>query len=137
MARRIKKCLDCGKSILETSKRCQSCAQKERFTRNGAWNKGKKRWWESPMQWVKGEPRLAGEKNYLWKGEKVSYVGLHQWVTRWKGKPCKCELCRTNELKKRGYDWANIDGEYKRDLDDYIRLCKSCHKKYDQGGVYL
>lgn len=74
---------------------------------------------------------VTGEKNYLWKGDKVSYRSLHHWVARWLGKPSKCEHC-----DKIGYGrkmhWANKSGKYLRDLKDWIRLCPSCHTKYDK-----
>jgi len=35
------------------------------------------------------------------------------------------------------YEWANISGEYKRDVSDYIQLCPSCHRKFDMGKITL
>lgn len=80
----------------------------------------------------KGHTINKGEKNYLWKGENVgySYSGLHLWVSRWKGKPSLCEFCGTITAKK--YEWANIDHKYRRVLEDYIRMCTPCHRKYDR-----
>ena len=69
------------------------------------------------------------ERHGMWKGDKVKYRALHQWVERWKGKSNVCEVCGTITAKK--YDWANINHTYKRILEDYIRMCRSCHKKYD------
>ena len=71
----------------------------------------------------------TGEKNHKWKGNNVGYVGLHSWIARKKGKPKKCEKC-----KKEGegrYEWANISGEYRRNVNDFIRLCVVCHKNFD------
>ena len=34
-------------------------------------------------------------------------------------------------MDKKRYHWANISGEYKRDLTDYKRLCVSCHRYFD------
>jgi len=95
MARRNKKCPDCRKMILEYSTRCQSCAQKERFTRMKIWNSGKTKMndkrldYNRPTSWKKGEipkgsrlfvkgqtaimrgkPRLdiRGDKHFNWKG---------------------------------------------------------------------
>lgn len=70
-----------------------------------------------------------GPDHHMWQAEKVSYSAIHAWVTRHKGSPQKCEHCQTTEPRK--YEWANIDHKYKRDLDDYIRLCTSCHRQYD------
>lgn len=75
-----------------------------------------------------------GVKAYNWKGDKAGYKAIHQWITRCLGKANKCEghlfgiKCRG--LEKR-FEWANISGEYKRDLKDYIQLGHSCHIKYD------
>ena len=70
-----------------------------------------------------------GGKNHSWRGNKVKYRALHDWVNRWKGKPNKCEKC--NSEKEKRYDWANISKKYKRELTDWIRLCRSCHLKSD------
>jgi hypothetical protein len=72
----------------------------------------------------------TGEKNWNWKGDKVSYQALHSWVRRHKGTPHECEKCGTTEPRK--YEWANISGEYKRDLSDWIRVCTKCHRKMDK-----
>lgn len=71
---------------------------------------------------------LYGDKNPAWKGDKVSYSGIHHWVKKYLGKPSKCEYCD----KKEGYfEWANKSRKYLRDLTDWIQLCKPCHWKYD------
>jgi phage gpG-like protein len=69
-----------------------------------------------------------GEKNYNWKGDNVSYKGLHKWVGKELGKAIKCIWC--SSVKK--VEWANISGKYKRDLTDWFQLCHSCHMKYDK-----
>lgn len=73
-----------------------------------------------------------GTKAYNYKGNKVSYYGLHAWVARWLGKPSYCENCESTDKKR--YEWANISGEYLRDLSDWARLCKSCHCLIDDVG---
>ena len=70
-----------------------------------------------------------GEKNKNWKGERVGYFALHSWLQRKLGNPQNCEHCRKNNKLK--YEWANKDHSYKRNISDYIRLCTSCHRKYD------
>lgn len=71
----------------------------------------------------------AKDKNHpLWKGDKVSYSGLHYWLRRKLGNPLVCEHCGES---KRRLTWANKSWKYKRDLTDWISLCYSCHKKYD------
>lgn len=102
-----------------------------------AWNKGK------PAPWAKGFPKgnkpwntgehpkcYQNENHPGWKGDKVGYAGIHRWVERKLGKPKKCDDCGTN--KRKMYHWANVSGEYKRDLKDWLRLCVSCHHKLDK-----
>jgi hypothetical protein len=84
------------------------------------WNKGKKM------------PKITGEKNYQWKGEKVSYRALHKWVIKYLGNPKKCSKCGKEKTTPKSIQWANVDHNYKRNLTDWIALCASCHKIYDQ-----
>ena len=106
---------------------------------NKPWNKNKKTglvprnaFKRGHTPWGKGKKFLqtTGENNVNWKGENVGYFALHSWVKRHKGSPVECEKCKKND-KQSVYDWANIDHKYRRNLDDYIRLCRSCHRKHD------
>lgn len=72
---------------------------------------------------------LSGENNSSWKGDQVSYSGLHKWVESILGKPKQCESCKTIKAKK--YEWANKSKKYKRKIDDWVRLCVSCHHYFD------
>lgn len=75
------------------------------------------------------------EKHYLWRGEKAKYGTKHQWIRRLLGSANKCIRCGLNTLpegKKRYFDWANISGEYKREVSDWMQLCKKCHKAFDK-----
>ncbi len=74
-------------------------------------------------------PLTKWEKHWRWMGDNAGYGGIHDWVRRWKGTPNTCEHCGRSGLKR--YEWANIDHQYNRILDDYIRLCVSCHQKFD------
>lgn len=71
-----------------------------------------------------------GKTNSNWKGNKVSYRGLHNWLRRNWGKPSFCEYCKS--ITKNKYDWANITGIYTRERKDYKRLCRGCHIKLDR-----
>jgi len=73
------------------------------------------------------KPELSNEKSHLWK-ENVGYRAIHLWVIKNKGKANKCSHCGANTGK---IEWANIDHKYRRNLDDYIQLCTSCHRDYD------
>lgn len=72
-----------------------------------------------------------GEKCYMWKGDSAGYTAIHDWVKKWRGKPEKCEGCGKDGLRGSKIHWANVDHLYRRVLEDYIRLCVKCHKKYD------
>ncbi|MEK6885171.1 MAG: hypothetical protein AABY22_36405 [Nanoarchaeota archaeon] len=63
------------------------------------------------------------EKNGQWKGNKVGYHALHEWIKKRLPKPNLCVNCKL----KIPYDLANISGEYKRELTDWEWLCRSCH----------
>lgn len=73
------------------------------------------------------------ENHPLWKGEKVSYSGVHKWVYRHKGKATVCEL--QDETCSSKYEWSNISGSYKRDFNDWQQLCASHHRRTDGNGL--
>lgn len=75
--------------------------------------------------------KTTGIKNVMWKGDKASYAAKHIWMKYHFGTPQECENCGTAE--KRMYHWANISGEYKRNRDDWLRLCVPCHRYFDYG----
>jgi len=63
--------------------------------------------------------------------DKVGYRAIHYWIERELGKPTKCEDCLM-EFSGHKIHWANISGEYKRDIKDWKRLCSSCHGYFDK-----
>lgn len=77
------------------------------------------------------------EKGSNWKGDSVGYTGVHQWVYKQLGKPRFCFNCGNNDKAERSYQWANISKSYKRDVSDWIRLCVSCHQKWDRGIIRI
>lgn len=91
--------------------------------------------------WIKKGQRLSiktefkkgmcGESSSNWKGDKVGYHALHSWVQRQLGKPSVCENCGKDNLTGMKIHWANVSGEYKRELSDWKRLCVHCHYIFD------
>lgn len=71
-----------------------------------------------------------GSNNDSWKGDEAGYSALHYRVIKERGQPSFCEYCKTSEAKR--YEWANLTGKFE-DVNDYIRLCCSCHKRLDRG----
>lgn len=76
-------------------------------------------------------PVGLAEKNHNWKGDKAGYWAIHKWVVKEKGNPDTCEHCKKSGLHRNQIHWANINHKYRRRLEDFIRLCQSCHRKYD------
>lgn len=58
------------------------------------------------------------------------YRKIHYWVERTLGTPSGCQDCGTVEIKI--YHWANISLRYLKEPEDWIRLCMSCHQKFDK-----
>lgn len=63
--------------------------------------------------------------------DKVTYNSIHHWVAGRLGRPKTCSECSLSSDNSRQFHWANVSGEYKRDLSDWKRLCVSCHLKFD------
>ena len=81
--------------------------------------------------WDSGE--LKKEEWWIWKGDKVGYSGLHKRIRQELGKPETCEHCGKSGLKGKQIHWANKSGKYLTLHTDWLRLCVSCHRKYDKG----
>lgn len=80
--------------------------------------------------------KFIGKDHVNWKGDEVGYYALHSWVVRNLGQPTMCEFCGKNKLKGNKIHWANKSHKYKRDMNDWIRLCAKCHWHYDRKGIY-
>jgi len=66
-----------------------------------------------------------GDNNSRWKGDNVSYKGLHKWIRENKLKSDFCEECR---IKTDKLEVANLSGEYLRDVNDFRWLCRKCNQ---------
>jgi len=78
--------------------------------------------------------RMVESHNPSWKGDKVGYHALHKWVHRKMGYPKECAKCKIEAEKKNGrwnIHWANISKMYKREIGDWIGLCRKCHWQFD------
>jgi hypothetical protein len=90
---------------------------------------------ETAMRYFNIPRRIAakrdqrGAKNARWKGSEAGYAALHLRVATLRGKPKFCVHCQTTSAKH--FDWANVTGNY-GDVNDYIRLCRSCHWRMDE-----
>lgn len=82
-------------------------------------------------------PSMTGSNNPKWKGDKVGYHGIHDWIRSVRGAPSECDKCGFKEeirpafATRDRFEWANISRKYKRDINDWIRLCIRCHRRAD------
>ena len=133
-----KKCVECDREFKvhnyrkKTARFCSSECYRNNWTppKNAVKIKKGQRL-SRKTEFKKGEAVFVGENHPGWRGDKVSYGGLHAWIKRKKGKPTTCEHCGQTGLTGKKIHWASVDHNYKRDAEDYIRLCMSCHEKYD------
>lgn len=76
----------------------------------------------------------ADANNTQWKGDAAGYAAIHKWLYDRKERTGICELCGHEPIDKNGRistDFANISGDYRRDVEDYIEVCRSCHRWWD------
>ena len=73
--------------------------------------------------------KFKGENNPAWKGDNIGCRALHYRIRKLKLEPEYCTIC--NEINKK-LECCSIDHIYTKNPDDYIYLCRSCHKLFDQ-----
>ena len=87
--------------------------------------KDKAKYCSNKCRWKSLEGKKAWNNGIF---EANSYGANHYKVRKLRGNINKCEECGTTTAKK--YDWANLTGDY-GNINDYKRLCVSCHNKLD------
>lgn len=81
--------------------------------------------------------KRTGEQLYNWKGDKVGYSALHDWLGLHFGKANKCEQCGKTGIGKQ-IQWALIKGmKYERKRENFWQLCARCHVHYDNTIPYV
>src|SRR3990167_8451284 len=66
-----------------------------------------------------------------WKGDNAGKTAKHKWLYKHFGRPQICEnkSCAGNS---NFFEWCLKKGkEYSHERNDYLRLCRSCHRRYD------
>ena len=62
----------------------------------------------------------------------AEYFRIHNWLSYHYGKASKCENTDCKNIKPKRFEWALIKGkQHSRNIENYIQLCPSCHRKYD------
>ena len=87
-------------------------------------NKGKN--FSGVKNGIKTRFKATGSKGIKLLG-KNGYRNIHKWVEKELGQPTKCEHCGQEGLTGRQIHWANVDGAYRKNKYDWIRLCVKCH----------
>lgn len=114
----------------------QECRVKALNTDRVPWNKGTKGVCKPNSGSISKGQRLSPDTEFKPTGVKYSgtlnqYKALHHWVNSNLGNAKVCEHCKSTS--KNVYHWANKSGQYKKELNDWLRLCVRCHYKYDRG----
>jgi hypothetical protein len=62
----------------------------------------------------------------------LEYFRIHNWLSYYYGKANKCENENCKAVSPKRHEWALLKGkDHKRNRNNYIQLCPSCHRKYD------
>lgn len=89
--------------------------------------KGYKTWWQE-----KEQPKQECPKRILtYKKDRIVIGAMHQYLHKHYGDPKECEnpYC---DHKSKFFDYCLKKGrKYSKDINDYLRLCRGCHRKYD------
>ncbi len=84
---------------------------------------------DNPGWFQPGHEAPEGSAHPNWKSDDVGYRQLHDWVKANREKTGRCEHCGI----ECNTQWANKSHEYKRDLADWLELCRKCHGEHDSG----
>ena len=79
----------------------------------------------------------SGPNQWKWKAQ-PSYSGLHKWLVKYFGNATHCINIECLNREATRFQFALIKGKvYERNKDNFIMLCSSCHKRYDNGNLIL
>lgn len=142
----MKKIMSCikGSKLSQKTKDKISAALKGKIPKNLALINANKRGSGNPM-WGKHTSALQkatvsairGVLHHNWKGDKVGYCGLHDWLRNTEGLADKCENIDCSREGKRVFHWANITGVYERKRKHWAMLCVTCHNRFDKNKIKL
>lgn len=76
------------------------------------------------------KPGKTRELSSQWKGDAAGLDAQHKRVSAVRGTPAQCEHCGTTDPGQY-YHWAFNNTGDRFSIWDYIRLCVTCHRKYD------
>jgi len=125
---KVKLCLQCGQSVKKPIKYSYKQWARFKYCSN-----------KCHAEANKNNPRIhrSGSNNNLWLGEKVGYCGIHDWL---RAKYGSATFCENKECKgiSPNYEWAKLkEKSYQRRRGNFVRLCRSCHRKYDKSNYQI
>jgi len=131
------KCKNCGKQIrtkfksqLKRRKFCGHKCDIEYKNKNGLFYENQKKRKDLIEKKLKDFKQISNVKIHyknMNEEQKKIYHILHKYLRKYKKKPLFCEECKKNKP----FHLANISGLYKKDIQDYKWVCKSCHWIFD------
>lgn len=76
----------------------------------------------------KGIPRpyQRGDKHGMWRGDDITYQGIHSWFRD--KKRSQCDFCGSTERLELALKKGR---RHERKIHNYHTLCVPCHRKYD------
>lgn len=129
----MKKCIGCDVIITSNDKK-PSVFRKQSFCSRKCVLIYRNKF-HNPMKNVSVLEKVSGENSKLWLGENAGYFSKHEWIREQGIDRSKCSHCGINGLHYKNGRWSiefcNISGEYKRNVEDWITLCRKCHRKMD------
>lgn len=128
-----KKCLGCNNIIFSTGKK-PSLFKKQKYCSKkcGLVYRNKT---NNPMRDPLVLNRISDKNSKLWLGENAGYFQKHKWIRSQGINRDFCLHCGIKGEYRKDNKWTiefcNISGNYKRNISDWICLCRKCHRKFD------
>lgn len=109
---------------------CVKC-NKKYFTYKSRVKPNKKNYCSRYCFHVANGENNSGEKSSTWKGDNIGYSMIHVWLREHFGKASMCESKSCKNISKKFVYALKKGKEYRRDRNNFMTLCISCHTKYD------
>lgn len=76
--------------------------------------------------------KWTGQNHGNWKGDDVSYSGLHYRIRKLLPQQKLCQVCTVKSPRE-----IACIGDYNMDFKNWLRVCKSCHNRIDNTAEHL
>jgi hypothetical protein len=115
------------------AKLCEcGCGQPAPVATRNRYDRGQRK--GEPLRFVSGHnrnpfPVLRGENSPHWRGDEVSYYGIHVWLQKHHPKSGVCSEC--GEAKRTEWAFLRHPEPHTREISDYREMCRQCHARLD------